>query len=101
MVQARRFICFVFLRVLENVSMVRGICIDIDLIEAKQSDETNKREGMQASSLISSLLLLLHHFVAIEARSSFHWSHPWSTLNLFTSILRDTVSPWIFDKTWF
>lgn len=36
------------------------------LIEAKQSDETNKREGMQASSLISSLLLLLlhHHFVA-------------------------------------
>lgn len=68
MVQARRFICFVFLRVLENVSMVRGICIDIDLIEAKQSDETNKREGMQASSLISSLLLLLHHFVAISSR---------------------------------
>lgn len=28
-VQARRFICLVFLRVLENVSMVRGICIDI------------------------------------------------------------------------
>lgn len=64
------------------------------LIEAKQSDEANKREGMQVALLLSFRFVCNVGSLLASARS-FHWSFPcpWSTLNLFISILRDTVSP--------
>lgn len=60
----RRFICLVFLRgIRERASDTWYPYRHHHLIEAKQSDETNKREGMRAPSPLPSSLSPLRYFV--------------------------------------
>lgn len=83
----RRFICLVFLRGIRERAGDTWYPYRHHLIEAKQSDETNKREGMRAPSLPLPLPMLSFPFSTLDysERFFFFFSPPFEPLLSYLS----------------